>query len=110
MTTSAYCGSSGVVRWPSRNSDGSLCQNEAVDFPDGRLAMFWDDIPFNNSALAGVSEGRRRWSQESALSRQTGLRMLASRGGTALFGGYLLSAVVLNDISSESSSARTSII
>ena len=39
MTISAVGGSSVVVRWPSRNCDGSLCQNEAVDFSEGRLAI-----------------------------------------------------------------------
>ena len=39
ITTSALVGSSGVVRWPRRNRDGSLCQKEAVDFGDGRLAL-----------------------------------------------------------------------
>ena len=32
-------GSFGVVRWPMRKSEGSLCQNEAVDSGLGRLAM-----------------------------------------------------------------------
>ena len=39
MTISAVGGSSGVVRCPRRNSDGSLCQNEAVDFSVGRPAI-----------------------------------------------------------------------
>lgn len=39
MTTSAVGGRFGVVRCPRRNSDGSLCQNEAVDFSEGRPAM-----------------------------------------------------------------------
>jgi len=38
-TTSAVGGNSGVVRWPSRNFEGSLCQNEAVDFSLGRPAL-----------------------------------------------------------------------
>ena len=38
-TTSAVGGRFGVVRCPRRNSDGSLCQNEAVDFSEGRPAM-----------------------------------------------------------------------
>ena len=40
MTISAIGGSSDVVRCPRRKSDGSLCQNEAVDFSEGRLAIF----------------------------------------------------------------------
>ena len=39
MTMSASGGRYGVVRWPRRNSDGSLCQKEAVDSTVGRLAM-----------------------------------------------------------------------
>lgn len=37
ITTSASDGSLSVVRWPSRNFEGSLCQNEAVDSGVGRL-------------------------------------------------------------------------
>ena len=40
ITMSASFGRSGVVRWPMRNSEGSLCQNEFVDFGVGRLAIF----------------------------------------------------------------------
>lgn len=40
MTMSASAGRLGVVRWPRRNSEGSLCQNEAVESGVGRLAMF----------------------------------------------------------------------
>lgn len=40
MTMSASEGRSGVVRWPRRNSEGSLCQNEDVDSVVGKLAMF----------------------------------------------------------------------
>lgn len=32
MTMSASVGRSGVVRWPRRKWEGSLCQNEAVEF------------------------------------------------------------------------------
>ena len=39
MTTSALLGSSVVVRWPKRNSDGSLCQKEAVESLLGSLAI-----------------------------------------------------------------------
>ncbi len=39
MIMSASVGRSGVVRWPRRNSEGSLCQNEAVESGVGRLAM-----------------------------------------------------------------------
>ena len=39
MTISAAGGSFGVVRCSRRNSDGSLCQNEAVDFSEGRPAI-----------------------------------------------------------------------
>ena len=39
MTISAVGGRFGVVRCPRRNSDGSLCQNEAVDFSEGRPAI-----------------------------------------------------------------------
>lgn len=39
MMMSASVGRSGVVRWPRRNSEGSLCQNEAVESGVGRLAM-----------------------------------------------------------------------
>lgn len=39
MTISASVGKSEVVRWPNRNSEGSLCQNEVVDSAVGRLAM-----------------------------------------------------------------------
>ena len=38
MTISASAGSSWVVRWPSRNSLGSLCQKELVDVGVGREA------------------------------------------------------------------------
>ena len=38
MTISAIGGIFGVVRCPRRNSDGSLCQNEAVEFSEGRSA------------------------------------------------------------------------
>lgn len=38
-TTSATDGNSGVVRCPSRNFEGSLCQNDAVDFSLGRPAL-----------------------------------------------------------------------
>jgi hypothetical protein len=38
MTMSAEAGSSGVVRWPRRNSLGSLCQKEVVDVGVGREA------------------------------------------------------------------------
>ena len=40
MTTSASEGKSVVVRWPRRNLEGSLCQNEDVDSVVGKLAMF----------------------------------------------------------------------
>ena len=40
MTTSASEGRCGVVWWPKRNLDGSLCQNEEVDSVVGKLAMF----------------------------------------------------------------------
>ena len=40
MTISASEGRCGVVRWPKRNADGSLCQNEEVDSVVGKLAMF----------------------------------------------------------------------
>ena len=39
MTMSASAGRSGVVRCPRRNSEGSLCQNEAVESGVGRLAI-----------------------------------------------------------------------
>ena len=39
MTTSASVGRYEVVRWPIRNFEGSLCQNEAVDSGLGRLTM-----------------------------------------------------------------------
>lgn len=39
MTTSASEGRWGVVRWPRRNLEGSLCQNEDVDSIVGKLAM-----------------------------------------------------------------------
>jgi hypothetical protein len=39
MTISASDGRSSVVRWPSKNSFGSLCQNEAVDLGVGRVAL-----------------------------------------------------------------------
>ena len=39
MIMSASAGRSGVVRWPRRNSEGSVCQNEAVESEGGRLAM-----------------------------------------------------------------------
>lgn len=39
MTMSASGGRSGVVRWPKRNSEGSVCQKEAVESDEGRLAM-----------------------------------------------------------------------
>ena len=39
MTTSASEGRCGVVRWPRRNLEGSLCQNEDVDSVVGKLAM-----------------------------------------------------------------------
>lgn len=38
MTISASAGISGVVRWPSKNSLGSLCQKDFVDSGVGRLA------------------------------------------------------------------------
>ena len=41
MTTSASEGRCGVVRWPMRNSEGSLCQNEDVDSVVGKLAIFY---------------------------------------------------------------------
>jgi len=37
ITISAIDGRSYVVRCPRRNSDGSLCQNEAVEFGLGKL-------------------------------------------------------------------------
>ena len=40
ITMSASVGRFEVVRWPIRNSEGSLCQNEFVDFGVGRLAIF----------------------------------------------------------------------
>lgn len=40
MIMSASAGRSGVVRWPRRKVEGSLCQNEAVESGVGRLAMF----------------------------------------------------------------------
>lgn len=40
ITISASVGRSEVVRWPIRNSEGSLCQNEFVEFGVGRLAIF----------------------------------------------------------------------
>ena len=39
ITMSASARRSEVVRWPSRNSEGSLCQNEAVESVVGRLAI-----------------------------------------------------------------------
>ena len=39
MTISASLGRLEVVRWPRRNWEGSLCQNEAVDSVVGRLAI-----------------------------------------------------------------------
>lgn len=39
MIMSASVGRSEVVRWPRRNLEGSLCQNEAVESGVGRLAM-----------------------------------------------------------------------
>ena len=39
MIMLASAGRSGVVRWPRRNSEGSVCQNEAVESEGGRLAM-----------------------------------------------------------------------
>jgi len=41
ITMSASDGKSTVVRWPSRKSEGSLCQKEAVEFAVGRLAMLY---------------------------------------------------------------------
>ena len=41
ITTSASEGRCGVVRWPRRKSEGSLCQNEDVDSVVGKLAMFY---------------------------------------------------------------------
>jgi hypothetical protein len=38
MTMSASAGSASVVRWPSRNSFGSLCQKELDDVGVGRVA------------------------------------------------------------------------
>jgi hypothetical protein len=38
MTMSASAGSSSVVRCPSKNSFGSLCQNESVEVGVGREA------------------------------------------------------------------------
>lgn len=38
MTMSASAGISVVVRWPRRNSFGSLCQNESVDLAVGSVA------------------------------------------------------------------------
>jgi hypothetical protein len=38
MTMSASAGSASVVRWPSRNSLGSLCQKELEDVGVGRVA------------------------------------------------------------------------
>lgn len=43
MTTSASFGKATLVRCPSRNSEGSLCQKEAEDFSEGRLAMLADN-------------------------------------------------------------------
>ena len=40
MIMSASVGRSEVVRWPRRNLEGSLCQNEAVESGVGRVAMF----------------------------------------------------------------------
>ena len=39
MMMSASAGRWEVVRWPRRNLEGSLCQNEAVESGGGRLAM-----------------------------------------------------------------------
>ena len=39
MMMSASAGRSEVVRWPRRNLEGSLCQNEAVESGVGRLAI-----------------------------------------------------------------------
>lgn len=39
MTMSASVGRTSVVRWPRRNSEGSLCQKEAVESDVGKLAM-----------------------------------------------------------------------
>ena len=39
ITMSASIGRSEVVRWPIKNSEGSLCQNEFVDFSVGKLAI-----------------------------------------------------------------------
>lgn len=44
MTMSASEGRTGVVRWPSRNSEGSLCQKDSVESDVGRLAMCPDDV------------------------------------------------------------------
>ena len=49
MTTSASEGRSGVVRWPRRNLEGSLCQNEDVDSVVGKLAMFSELRPYSFS-------------------------------------------------------------
>lgn len=39
MTTSAFVGRDGVVRWPSRTLDGALCQKDFVEFGVGKLAL-----------------------------------------------------------------------
>lgn len=58
-TTSAADGSAAVVRCPSRNGDGSLCQKEAVEFSVGRPALLCGPGGAGTLAiLGGRGEGR----------------------------------------------------
>ena len=66
MTISADGGRFGVVRCPRRNSDGSLCQNEAVDFSEGRPAILSIKLEMREASLYISSMLLlRRYGQES---------------------------------------------
>jgi len=69
ITRSAFVGSNGVVRWPKRTLEGSLCQYDLVELGVGRLAwpgilapvMVWYFMLLTSRCCGRL---QRSWSQD----------------------------------------------